>query len=553
MKKLVMTESFQALPEQIPLILQYLSDAMEQAGTLVQEKSAVLTIAEGSLRELLMRCGSSDELITLTVRHPPLKTGRMSFSLRCAGSAVSLTDIQQRLIPEGFEEETDEILQSRLLPVIEQDLTISAKRGVNEIRLRVRTPANKIQINLAFLLAGLLFGFLVKTILPASASAFVSTQLCGLVVTIFFNLLKLLIVPIVFCSIALSVGEFSDLRQLGKLGLSTLLYFFAYSVLGIAAGWLVFQIIPCGSAELLRMVNLSESAAEAASTSSTVWQSLRSFLLSIFPANLIQAWLDNDILAVIFLAVLFGAAARKLSPAESAKVKDILQLLNHLISRLTGMVVSLMPLVIFCSMTKVSVSLNLREAADLLLYVLDMLIGFAIMFLLFTLTLLLNRQSPAKFYRNFSPTLFTAFSLASSSAVIPTSLDCCNKAGISGKISNFVIPLGATINMNGCCVTLMVTCLFLARCFGVAVPTQTLLLLAVMILLFSMAAPGVPGSLIVMLAGLLSLMDIPAEATNIIIAVSSIVGMFMVPVNSMGDAMVSVLLDAAEKKSGGRS
>ena len=543
MKKFILNESFAAEPEKIPMILQYLSDAMDKAGTLASEKSSVLTISEAAVQEMIAHCSPSCEAITVSVRYPLLKTGRMSFSLRCGGSAVTLDDIHRRLAPNGFEEAPGEILQNRILPVVEQYLSLNCAGGVNEVRLKVHTPANKIQINIVFLLAGLLFGFLAKTLLPASVSAFISTELCGLMVTIFFNLLKMLIVPIVFCSIALSVGEFSDLRQLGKLGFSTLLYFIIFSLFGIAAGYLVFQLIPCGSAQLLSMVNLSASSAEAAGTSSTVWQSLRTFLLSIFPANLIQAWLDNDILAVIFLAVVFGAAAHALSPAEENKIQSALRLLNNLISRITGMVVSLMPLVIFCSMTKVSINLNLREAADLLIYVLDMLLGFAIMFLIFTLTLLLKRKSPAKFYKDFSPTLFTAFSLASSTAVIPTSLDCCKKAGVSGKISNFVIPLGATINMNGCCVTLMVTCLFIARCFGVAVSLQTLLLLAFMIVLFSMAAPGVPGSLVVMLASLLSLMNIPAEATNIILAVTSLVGMFMVPVNSMGDAMVAVLLD----------
>ena len=209
---------------------------------------------------------------------------------------------------------------------------------------------------------------------------------------------------------------------------------------------------------------------------------------------------------------------------------------------------SMMPVVVFCSMARIAINLDLNKAADLLLYLGDLLIGFAVMFVVFTITLLLGKIDPLRFFKDFEPTLFTAFTIANSTAVIPTSLDCCNKAGISKKVSNFVIPLGATINMNGSCIVLIVTCLFIAKCYNVAITPNTLLLLTFMILLFSMAAPGVPGSLIVMLASLLGILDIPADATNLIIGISTLVGMFMVPVNSVGDALVSVLINKTEKE-----
>ena len=413
--------------------------------------------------------------------------------------------------------------------------------------MKNKIKLGKLQINFICLLCGLASGCLIRFIFPPEVSGFIAAQLCGTVVTIFFNLLKMLIVPIVFCSITLSVGEFSDFKQLGKVGVKTLLYFAVFSCIGILIGYGIFQLMPCGSGTLLEMVDLSDATPDTVSTAATVWENLKNFILAIFPSNIVTAWMNNEILAVIFMACLFGTAAFRLEDSEKNKIVEFLRIANDLICKITITVMGMMPLVVFCSMTRIAVNLDLDKAADLLLYFADLLIGFALMFVVFTVTLLLEKINPIKFYGDFEPTLFTAFSVASSSAVIPTSLECCGKAGISKKISNFVIPLGATINMNGSCIVLIVTCLFIARCYNIDITPNTLLLLGFMILLFSMAAPGVPGSLIVMLASLLGILDIPADATNLIIGISTLVGMFMVPVNSMGDALVSILIDKAEK------
>ena len=404
----------------------------------------------------------------------------------------------------------------------------------------------KLQINFICLLCGLAAGYLVRLVFSQEIGAFIATQLCGTVVTIFFNLLKMLIVPIVFCSMALSVGDFSDITQLGKVGVKTFLYFVVFSCVGILVGYGVFRLIPCGSSALLDMMDLVDATPDTVSTASTVWENIRTFILAIFPSNIVTAWMNNEILAVIFMAILFGTAAARLGETEKGKIVGFFKTANSLICRITTMVMSMMPVVVFCSMVRIAINLDLNKATDLLLYLGDLLIGFALMFAVFTLALALGRIDPLKFFRDFEPTLFTAFSIASSTAVIPTSLECCNRAGISKKVSNFVIPLGATINMNGSCIVLIVTCLFMARCYNVAITPNTLLLLALMILLFSMAAPGVPGSLIVMLASLLGILDIPADATDLIIGISTLVGMFMVPVNSIGDALVSALIDKRE-------
>ena len=405
----------------------------------------------------------------------------------------------------------------------------------------------RLQINFICLLCGLAAGCLVRLVLSPEISGFFATQICGSIVTIFFNLLKMLIVPIVFCSMALSVGDFSGITQLGRIGIKTLLYFVAFSCIGILIGFGIFQLIPCGSGALLDMVDLVDATPNQVSTAATVWENIKQFVLAIFPANIVSAWMNNEILAVIFMAILFGSAASKLEKATKDRIISAFKTANELICKITTMVMKMMPVVVFCSMVRIAINLDLDKAADLLLYFGDLLIGFAVMFVVFTIALLLGKIDPLQFFKDFEPTLFTAFTIASSTAVIPTSLECCNKAGISKKVSNFVIPLGATINMNGSCIVLIVTCLFIANCYNVAITPNTLLLLAFMILLFSMAAPGVPGSLIVMLASLLGILDIPADATNLIIGISTLVGMFMVPVNSVGDALVSVLINKREK------
>ena len=405
---------------------------------------------------------------------------------------------------------------------------------------------NKMQLNIVFLFIGILFGLLVKNIFSSDISLFISDQICDTVVNIFFNLLKMMIIPIVFCSIALSVSEYDDIKQLGKIGIKTVLYFIIFSIMGILVGYLVFELIPCGSSKLLDMINIDNLKPSDTSTAVSIWDNLKSFIISIFPSNIMNAWINNEVLAFICIGSLFGIAANKLDKKDTDKINSVLNTLNKLIIKATSMIMSIMPIVIFCSMCKIAINLDLSTAKDLLIYLMDLIIGFGVMFIIFTITLLINKISPKKFYKDFGPTLFTAFSIASSSAVIPTSLKCCDDTKISKKISNFVIPLGSTINMNGSCVVLIVSVLFIARCFEVNISINTLILLCFMILLFSIASPGIPGSQIIMLASLLAILNIPAESTNLIIGVSMLVGMFMVPVNCIGDCLVAVLLNKKE-------
>ena len=546
MGKFINSKKFPVNTENVPGVVDFIKEALEPCDIESKERVMALLKAEDIAYALMRRCPDENEKLTVTVVNPPLKLGKVTLAIRCKGKKFVMpdpkADLQKYLDLEELDEETNELLNSRLEPLIESDTVQRRKRGVNEITLILNAKRSNIQINLLCLFLGLLFGAILGLALPAAVSSFISDEICGTIVTIFFNLLKMLIVPIVFCSMFLSVGEFSDLQQLGKMGLQTMVYFIMLSIVGIIIGYLVFAVIPCGSSSLLSLVDLTEATQEL-NTADTLWISLKNVIYDIFPSNLAQTWLDSDVLAVIFLAILFGAATRQVDTEDSEKLTGGIRALNTVVCKVTAMLVKFMPIVIFCSMVRISIDMDFNEAKDLLVYLLDAIIGFTIMFGVFIVIMLLNRINPLKFFKEFAPVFFTAFSLASSSAVIPTSLECCNKAGISKKVSNFVIPLGATINMSGSCVTLIVTVLFIARCFDVPISLHQLGILMVMILLFSMAAPGVPGSMIVMLASLLGMIGIPAEATNIIIGVSTVVGMFMVPVNSMGDAMVSVIYD----------
>ena len=542
---MTVSREFAAKSSSIPDIITYISEYLKNYSMEEKEKNGVLLRAEDALNEMILKCGDPAEKLTVSIKQTLPDNGKIYLYFSCRGESMSMRDIEGNIMSDDWDEDIKEILQSRLLPFVEKNLSIRHHNGRNEIRIVARAKINRIKRNVMLLVLGLVLGILIRNILPASVNKFIANDICSSIVTIFFNLLKMLIVPIVFCSMTASVGEFSDLKQLGRIGARTISYFVAFSLVGIVIGYGVFQLLPCGSENLLSMV--AEGADSVSSTQPlSLWENVKSVIIGIFPSNIVDCWLKNDILSVIFLAILFGSAIRELDNKESEKVRNVFKVLNDLICHVTAKVVGMMPLVVLCSMMKIAISLEFNEAADLLMYFGDMLIGFAIMFVIFTVVLAVKGISPRGFYRNFAPTLFMAFSLASSSAVIPTSLDCCEKAGISKKISNFVIPLGATINMNGSCVTLMVTCLFIARCYGVAISPDRLAVLMLMILIFAMAAPGVPGSMIVMLASLLAMLEIPAESVNIIIAVSSMVGMFMVPVNSMGDALVSVLMNDRE-------
>ena len=277
--------------------------------------------------------------------------------------------------------------------------------------------------------------------------------------------------------------------------------------------------------------------------------SLIDTVVNIVPKDIISPFVSLDMLQIIFIAVMTGIAAGMLS-ARLQVFRTFLNECNMIFSRITAMIISFMPLAVFCNMAKLMQTMQLGQLASVLLWIPVVYAGQWIMLVIYGLIIrIVGRENPLTFYRKFYPVMLTGYTLGSSNATLPTSMEICGtKLGISKQVYSFSLPLGATINMDGTCITLMISALFMAKIFGVQVTPSMMLTLFVSIFVLSVGAPGVPGSALICVSILLPQLGIPPEAISIIMGLYTLVGMMLACVNVTGDAVITLITAKAEHK-----
>ena len=528
----------------------YVQQYLEKHGFKRETISKTLLRLEDVIHAVIRKARDPKERFSLSLHKKFGIFGKTVIAVRCRGAMVTRDDVIQGFEYEGLEPEAVQVLNKKLLSLMSAGLTLRNRLGINTAVIEVGSGrVSRVAANLLTMGGGILLGVLLRLILPQTAASFIGTEVFGTVVTLFFNLLKMIVAPLVFFSIIASVSGFTDIKELGSVGAKTVALFVGFSLIGLLIGYGTFAIMPSGDPGIRAMLDCPDAAVAAGSTSSLAWQNTKAFLNSIFPSNLLGAFVDNNVLGVIFIAVLVGVAVSKVQPEKAASLNKAIDVGNELIMKITSIITGMMPILIFCSMVKLAMTVNVSLLGTLARYLGAVFIGFALMFVIYMIVLAVRGISPLFFLKGFGPALLTGFTLASSAATVPASLDCCTKnLRLPRSVAYFVIPLGSTINMNGSCIMLLISCLFLTNVFCLNVTFTMMIPAMLMILLLSMAAPGVPGSMVIMLATVLPIIGVPAEAASVTIWFSSIVGMLMVPVNSMGDAVTAMLISKGKKQ-----
>ena len=251
-------------------------------------------------------------------------------------------------------------------------------------------------------------------------------------------------------------------------------------------------------------------------------------------------------LQLIFMATILGMAAAVLSSSKPG-LRKALGTLNAAFSMITGKLVAFIPLVVFCSMAKMMIAMDLSKLANVLVWVPVIYAGDILMIGIYLLLLtLLARVNPLKFLSKYYPAMVAAFTFASSNAALPSSVKQCDEMGVSSRVYSFSLPLGATINMDGSCITLMISALFMARIFGIPATGGVLLSLFIAIMVLSVGSPGVPGGNLVCLALLIPQIGVPAEAISLVKGLYPLVSMMQTCANVTGDAVVTTIVARSE-------
>lgn len=381
--------------------------------------------------------------------------------------------------------------------------------------------------------------------------------------TIFINLLKLIAVPLVFASLIKGVASLSDISRLSRIGSRTIALYLVSTVLAVTTGLLIVNTLQPGNffSEEKRIefkekyASKTEAKMEAAAQVSD--QGPLQFLVDIVPQNIMDASSNNkNMLQIIFFAILFGLTMIMLPDEKTVYVKGFFVGINEIILKIVDLIMKMAPYGVFALLASLMVDFsdgdvhNLVELFSALgLYSLAVILGLFIMILVVypVVLKLFTKMSYVKFFKSIMPAQLLAFSTSSSAATLPVTMECCeDHLGVSKEVSSFVLPLGATINMDGTSLYQAVAAVFIAQAFGVDLDLSQQLTIVLTATLASIGAAAVPGAGLVMLVIVLGSVGMDPEGVALIFAVDRILDMLRTVVNVTGDATVATVIASTE-------
>ena len=371
--------------------------------------------------------------------------------------------------------------------------------------------------------------------------------------TLFMNALKMLIVPLIVSSIITGVAGLGDNGAMGRLGGKTLLYYLTTSLFAIMVGLLLVNIMAPGivDGEPAREI-LPLSADATADISARVAGRGAGDVVDIFvrmvPVNIVAAAAQGQMLGLIFFSLLFGYFMTRITGPPAQVLKDFWEGIFSVMMKML-----FAPVGVFALVAKVVASTGFAAFQPLLTFFLTVIAALAVHLLVVLplLLRLLGRVNPLWHYQAMTPALLTAFSTASSSATLPVTMDCVeNRAGVSNRTTSFVLPLGATVNMDGTALYECVAAMFIAQAYGLELDFATQFTVVLVALLTSIGVAGIPAASLVAITIILTAIGLPVEAVGLIIAVDRILDMCRTSVNVFSDSCGAVLIGRLEGETG---
>ncbi|MBX3723456.1 MAG: dicarboxylate/amino acid:cation symporter [Turneriella sp.] len=402
----------------------------------------------------------------------------------------------------------------------------------------------------AQVIAGLLLGLVVGALLNVFSAHFSEPFLKHIGIWLafpgkqFMKLVQMVMVALIVTSIISGVGG-STGSQLRSVGIKSLVYFVFTTIVAVTLGLTVSYFIPL-SGEGKPVLGMPEVAAPALAGKPG---NLPDLILSLIPENPIQAMLNGEMLNIVVFSIIVGIAITQLKKEASTPLMSLIQAVQDICMNIVKWVMLLVPYAVFGIMAGIITATGFKALAGLLFYFLAVLTGLALILVFYLLVVkFLGRQNPIAFLRNIADSMLLAFSTTSSAAVMPLSMKIATeKLHVRPEISNFVIPLGTTINMDGTALFRTVSFLFVAQMYGITLSFPNLILSLLTIIMASIGTPAVPGAGIIVLASVFKSAGIPAEAIMTIIGFERILGMFRSAINVTGDLTACTVFDRLTK------
>ena len=359
--------------------------------------------------------------------------------------------------------------------------------------------------------------------------------------TIFLNLLKFIVVPIVLFSIMCGIISMRDIKKVGAIGLKTVVYYMcttAFAItIGLIGGNLFKKMFP-----VIATTDLSYQVGEKTSLMDTI--------LNIFPSNFISPMAEANMLQVIVMALLIGFAIILVGEEKNTRIITACNDLNDVFMKCMEMILKLSPIGVFCLLCPVVAANGATIIGSLAMVLLAAYVCYivhAVVVYSFAVKTI-GGISPLTFFKEMLPAIMFAFSSASSVGTLPINMECTEKLGTSREIASFILPLGATINMDGTAIYQGVCAIFIASCYGIHLTLPQMLTIIFTATLASIGTAGVPGAGMVMLAMVLTSVGLPVDGIALVAGVDRIFDMGRTTVNITGDASCCVIVSNLEKK-----
>ncbi len=402
---------------------------------------------------------------------------------------------------------------------------------------------------------GLLFGFLM-TLVP-----FGKTFIIDWVApfgTIFIRLLKLIAIPLIFASLVKGIADLKNISAFKNIGVRTIVLYISTTVIAMSVGLVLVNVIKPGKGVSEDTIaQLTEAYAYDDAITSNISEAGRqssegplSFLVDIVPDNIFSAMSNNSLmLQVIFFSILFGISLLLINPKDAKPAAKLISSLNAVVLKMVDIIMRMAPFAVFALLSQIVVSTgNMEVLQKLLMYGLTVVLGLAVMIILYVTTVsIYTGKNPRWFLRGIMPAQLLGFSTSSSAATLPVTMECVTEnLKVDNEVSSFVLPVGATVNMDGTSLYQAVAAVFIAQALHIPLDLTAQLTIVLTALLASIGSAAVPGAGMVMLVIVLESIGIPADKLAIglalIFAIDRPLDMCRTVVNLTGDSMVAVLI-----------
>lgn len=414
--------------------------------------------------------------------------------------------------------------------------TLIVAKSEKKIEKKKLSLTSKIFIGL---IAGVICGVIFNLFVPASyvRDTIIIDGICYVIGNGFIKLMKMLVVPLVFCSLVCGASAIGDTKTLGKVGGKTIAFYLATTAIAVTVAISVAALIKPG-------IGLNMNLIEAENVTVAEKTSAVDTLLDIIPDNPFNSLANGNMLQVIVFALIVGILLAKMGE-RAELVANFFSQFNDLMMEMTNLVMSFAPIGVFFMLTRTFANLGFDAFIPLLKYMGSVVLGLGVqcfvvyMILLFVFT----RLNPFKFIKKFFPVMAFAFSTSTSNATIPLNIETLEeKIGVSRKVSSFTIPLGATINMDGTSIMQGVAVVFAAQAYGINLGISGYLTVIATATLASIGTAGIPSVGLVTLTMVFSAVGLPVEAITLIMGIDRILDMLRTAVNVTGDAVCTTVV-----------